>query len=218
MIKIHLYQKLKTELLDLIFPKKCLGCHQEGEWICESCFQKILKEKSIIRQLKNLRVYACGSYKTKIFQNIINYLKYHGITDLAPEGAKIMVSLISTNDNQNFDLITSIPLHRKRLNQRTFNQAELLAREISKLLKIEYADLLNRQRYSESQTHLSDEERRKNVERIFIPIKTQAQKMIGKKILLIDDVVTSGATIEEAAKILIKNGVYKVTGLCLASR
>jgi len=116
------------------------------------------------------------------------------------------------------DFITWIPLHPKRQAARTFNQAELLASSLARELQIDYSELLIRQRYSESQTHLSDEMRKNNVADIFQINETNNQKIVGRTILLVDDVVTSGATISEAARVLRQAGAYKVIGLCLASR
>lgn len=149
---------------------------------------------------------------------MINYLKYNGITDLAADGAKLLTTLYSATIADEADLITWIPLHSKRQAERTFNQAELLATLLARELQIDYSDLLIRNRYSESQTHLSDEERKKNMADIFQINLNNKQKIVGRMILLVDDVVTSGATITEAAHILRQAGAYKVIGLCLTSR
>lgn len=212
------FQKTKTEVLDCVFPKRCVGCASLNSWLCFNCFSKIIHEPQVRRKIHNFSVYACANYKNKIIQNLINYLKYNGVTDLAADGAKLLATLYSAAITDEADLITWIPLHPKRQAERTFNQAELLSTLLARELQIDYSDLLFRNRHSESQTHLSDEERKKNMANIFQINLDNKQKIVGRTILLVDDVVTSCATISEAAKILKRAGAYKVIGLCLASR
>jgi len=211
-------QKTKTEVLDCIFPKKCVGCRSLNVWFCFDCFSKIIHQPPIRRKVGDFSVYACTNYKDKIIQNLVNHLKYSGVTDLATDGAKLLTILYSAIVTDEADFITWIPLHPKRQAARTFNQAELLASSLARELQIDYSELLIRQRYSESQTHLSDEMRKNNVADIFQINETNNQKIVGRTILLVDDVVTSGATISEAARVLRQAGAYKVIGLCLASR
>jgi len=211
-------QKTKTEVLDLIFPKKCVGCQTLGIWICPKCFQQLLQLQHIKKKINFFEIYSVGNYKDKTLQNIINYIKYYGIKDLSKEAGQLLTSLYSSLIIDEVDLISSVPLANKRLAERTFNQAELIAKSLSKIINVEYLDLLTRIKESESQTHLSDKERKENVKGIFqVKNKNQSQ-IIGQKILLVDDVATSGATICEARKILIKAGAQKVIGLTLASR
>lgn len=218
MLATSIIQKTKTEVLDVIFPKKCIGCNSLPSWLCSRCLLKLIQEPLVRRKINHLPIYACGYYQNKILQKLVDYIKYNGVTDLSFDGAQLLSALYSSTIPEEVDLITAIPLHKKRLAERTFNQAEVLARQTARLLAIDYLNCLIRQHYSESQTHLSDEARKNNVADIFRIIADNQQKIIGRTILLVDDVVTSGATISEAAKVLIKNGAYKVIGICLASR
>lgn len=211
-------QKTKTEVLDVIFPKKCVGCSCLDAWLCSNCFIKLLKETPVRRKINNLSVYACGNYKNKTLQKLINSIKYYGITDLVDDGAKLLATLYSVVVIDECDLITWIPLHSKRQAERTFNQAEIISKSLSRQLKIDDSNLLIRKGYSESQTHLSDEERKHNVADIFQINLDNKQKIVGRTILLVDDVVTSGATMSEATKVLRHAGAYKVIGIGLASR
>lgn len=214
----RMIQKTKTEVLDTIFPKKCVGCFKIGQWLCADCFQKIQKERPIIHQIDQIKVYACGLYKNKILQNIVNYIKYSGITDLSDTASQLMASLASVYIFDSIDVITAIPLHPKKEAERTFNQAEIIARDIAKLLDSDYQNLLLRSKFTASQTHLSDEDRKANINGIFKVDQNSKQKIVGRTIFLVDDVITSGATISEAAQVLKEYGAYKVIGLCLASR
>lgn len=218
MLQLSIIQKTKTEVLDCIFPKKCVGCSYLNTWLCSDCLTKLLQQPPIRRTIDNLSIFASANYKNQIIQKLINFIKYNGVTDLVDDGAKLLSAIYSTLVTDEADLITWIPLHPKRRTERTFNQAELLATSLATKVEINSTDLLIRQRYSESQTHLSDEERKNNVKNIFQINEENKQKIVGQTILLVDDVVTSGATICEAAKVLKDYGAYKVIGLCLASR
>lgn len=215
---LSLYRKTKTRVLDLIFPEKCAGCYSPGQWLCSSCQQKILSQPPLIRQFENLTVYALANYRVKEVQRLINYLKYQGVTDIARVLAELLSIFFQQFIVQEVDLITAIPLHRKRFAERTFNQAELIAEQVSSLLEISTVDLLARTKYSSSQTALSDTDRQQNVKGIFSLEQAINSAYVGRTVLLIDDVVTSGATLESASQVLLDNGVYKVVGLTVASR
>lgn len=113
------------------------------------------------------------------------------------------------------DLIIPVPLHWKRLIKRRYNQSTLLAREISRKTHIPYDPcLLKRRRATVPQGHLSQKERHRNVQNAFCVRNTK--KLIGKRILLIDDVMTSGATVENCTKTLLACGVASVDILTFA--
>ena len=215
---ISLYRKTKTRVLDLIFPKKCAGCQSLDKWLCSSCQHKVLSQQPIIRQWKNLTVYSLANYRSKEVQNLINYLKYQGVTEVADTLAQLLSIYFQQFIFQDVDLITAIPLHRRRMAERTFNQAQLITQELSLLLEIPLADLLERTRYSLSQTSLSDTDRQQNVQDIFSLQADIPKNFIGRTVLLVDDVVTSGATLESASQVLLEGGAYKVIGLTVASR
>jgi len=115
------------------------------------------------------------------------------------------------------DFIVPVPLHRFRLFQRRYNQAALLAQALGKLSgKPVLVDVLLRARATQSQGHLKREERRKNVAGAFCLAPRKAAQMAGKKILLVDDVMTTGATANACATALIKAGVAAVFVLTAA--
>ncbi len=115
------------------------------------------------------------------------------------------------------DLIVPVPLHRWRLLQRRYNQASLLAREISKQVEVLMSNsCLVRQKYTVSQGHKSSKERRLNVSGVFVVPEKKKAEINEKTILLVDDVLTSGATLNECARVLKEAGAKKVYVLCLA--
>jgi ComF family protein len=113
------------------------------------------------------------------------------------------------------DLIVPVPLHPKRLRWRGFNQSVLLAREVSRAYDLPMNPfILVREKETSPQTQLSEEERRKNVRRAFSV--RSAESLDGKAVLLVDDVYTSGATVNECSRILVQSGAREVYVLTLA--
>ena len=127
-------------------------------------------------------------------------------------GRKVARVLESDPHYRGIDLVVSIPLHPKREKSRGYNQSELLARVIGKELGLPVVNLLARVKNNSSQTGLNEDERRKNVAGIF-RFKTGIN---GKKILLVDDVLTTGATMEEGAKVLKEAGAGEILGAVVA--
>jgi ComF family protein len=142
--------------------------------------------------------------------------KYHGAIRLAkPLGLFLAEYQDPDFPFSEFNLILAVPLHRRRLRQRGFNQATLLARRVSRAhsIPLDSTSLL-RSRFTEPQTQLSGPERLKNIRGAF---KVGRPEIIaGKHILLIDDVFTTGATVQECAKVLVKGGAKRVDVLTLA--
>jgi ComF family protein len=118
---------------------------------------------------------------------------------------------------QNPSVFAPIPLHKSRFRQRGYNQSELLAKDLGQRVGIEVLDLLQRVKNTKTQVGLSKDEREKNIKGAFVINKKYLDKIKDfRQIFLVDDVVTSGATLKEAAKLLKKAGVKKVWGLTLA--
>ena len=117
--------------------------------------------------------------------------------------------------DHSFDTIVPVPLHPKRLRWRGFNQAVLLGREVSRLWRIPMDPfILSRSRETPPQTQLAEEERRRNVRRAFAP--NPEKSLEGKSLLLVDDVYTSGATVNECSRALLRAGAKEVHVLTLA--
>ena len=158
---------------------------------------------------------AIGSYEG-LMKEAISRFKYHGAIRLAkPLGILLTEYQDPDFPFSEFDLILAVPLHRRRLRQRGFNQATLLARRVSRTHSIPLdSDSLQRTRFTEPQTRLSGPERQKNIRGAFKVLKPEI--IAGKHILLIDDVFTTGATVQECSKVLVKGGAKRVDVLTLA--
>jgi ComF family protein len=146
----------------------------------------------------------------------IHRFKYQGASRLAkPLGTFLAEYEDSEFPFSEFELILSVPLHPRRLRQRGFNQSLLLARCVSRAhsIPLDFASL-QRTRHTEPQTQLSGPERQKNIRGAFEVRRAGA--IAEKHILLIDDVFTTGSTVQECAKVLLKAGAKQVDVLTLA--
>ncbi|MCH9025137.1 MAG: ComF family protein [candidate division Zixibacteria bacterium] len=215
--------------LDFFFPPLCLGCgkYYEGEdSICGNCFQKIeefdhpfcLNCDSIVPSdsqcpicLKDSSLlYVFADYRPPLKEIIINF-KFRGITSPARTFAQLIASKFEKQlASLNAQAIVPIPLHTARKNHRGYNQAELLARELAGFTNLEIADnILYRHKRRRPQSRLELKKRQANVAGVFTAVKCENKI---KRIVLVDDVVTSGATVLEAKKCLENNG-YTVVGI-----
>ncbi len=116
-----------------------------------------------------------------------------------------------------YDMIIPVPLHRRRYAERGFNQSEQLAAIVSSVLNIPCATVLKRVRYTKQQARLSQSDRRQNVMSAFA-LKESCQTVSGKHVMLVDDVFTSGATMQECGRVLVERGAASVSGFTLARR
>ena len=150
------------------------------------------------------------------FQELIHRWKYNGKTYLTPFWGEWMVEgLYRYWDGHSFDLLIPVPLHKKRLRERGFNQALLLVKELSYRTGIPYQKrILQKKRPTIPQVNLSSVERKKGVRGAFRIMGRE--ELEGRSVLLIDDVFTTGATVNECSKVLLAGGAQRVDVLALA--
>lgn len=149
----------------------------------------------------------------EIISNTVSTLKYNDQTFLAKKFAQVLIRNFK-DEIDNCDIICAVPLHEKRLKFRHFNQANLIAKHLSKKKFI--PDLIWRTKNTISQVKLKREERERNLKKAFIVNKKYRDFVNDKSIVLVDDVVTTGATINNCAKTLKKFGAKKVVVITLA--
>jgi ComF family protein len=223
--------------LDIIFPIECLGCGEEGQWLCGKCLSSIPLVNRFIcpicnrpalhgrpcpscqRKSKLDNLWVACSYQNQLLKKAIKTLKYRKVKELAKPLASLMIKLLEDLKNQEWTLtdflIMPIPLYPYRQRSRGFNQAELLAEEIAKKFNLKLVtDVLKRVKITASQAKLASDERRDNVKDAFKVVDKEGMK--NRKIILVDDLTTTGATLQEAARILKKAGAKSVIGLALA--
>ena len=226
---------LFSRILDFFYPPLCFGCGEEisGGFLCFSCYEKLFISSLAVcpkcgrpvpyftrcqecqPRLNLSRVRALGLYQPP-FKGMIEEFKYKGKRKLA-EILGDALSLILANDPflKKADLLVPIPLHPAKIRERGYNQSELLARTIARRTNLPVACALKRKRNTQSQTKLSSrEERFRNMENVFV--RQDKEEVRGKRIILIDDVLTSGATLSSAARVLLEGGAEEVYGLVVA--
>lgn len=149
------------------------------------------------------------------YMELIYALKYYGFRKTGFDLGRELGRMIMEQGTSDCSLIIPVPIHSARMRERGFNQSETIARGISAAMHIPFeSKLLIRKKYTTTQTMLKKEERKKNVTGVFT---MQSDKSIieGKRILLVDDVLTSGSTINSAAKCLIENGALSIDSATL---
>jgi len=218
--------------LDLIFPKKCVNCGEFGSFCCQKCLVKIKPiETQICPKCGKISdkgkwcasckgksdltgIIVSAQYRSGPTKELIHHLKYNFILDLSPILADLLIDQLIDIDLRGDIIITSVPLHRRRQNERGFNQAEVLAKIVAKKVGYNYLSLIKRKIHKKTQVELSGKQRRENLEGIFTPINTE--NIAGKTVILVDDVSTTGTTLEECAKVLRQAGAKQVWGLVVA--
>lgn len=207
---------------EIFFPKRCFFCKKYGGLLCGDC-RELLDVSPARRPDRNHKylvdVFAACSYENKYVQKIIRGLKYEPFgKELARPLAGLIVDHCKLAE-QNFDfsksVIIPVPLAKKRLRWRGFNQAEIIARELGAAWKIPIApNCLARIAETKNQADLGQAQRLKNIKGAFACADNAPFK--GKSVLLVDDVVTTGATMNECARVLTKNGAQSVIGISIA--
>ncbi len=230
------FADLKTFLLDTLFPITCLRCGAEGRFVCGLCLSelaKLDKQYCIACQKPSLGGFthprciaprgADGlisilNYHDDSVATIIVNGKYHFLPGVFGELGKLLAHQLSAH----YPLLTTrfilvpLPLHKRRLRWRGFNQAEILCRAIGKELTLPVMDALVRTKATKTQKDLKRGQRIKNIRDAFDinpAIKSQIKNL---NFLLVDDVITTGSTVLEAAKVLKKNGARSVWCLTIA--
>lgn len=217
-------------LLDLFFPKTCVGCKKLGIYLCFACLNSIeyLKEQTCCVCYKNSisgKTHSVCQTKTKldgvvsltsysgVIKKLVKSLKYNFTTDLVKEVfEKINFDNPIITEKKDWVLVP-VPLNKQRKNFRGFNQAELLGEVFAKKYSLKFDQtVLERSSSTSSQVGLSQKQRTENVKEAF----RVRQKISDQNFFVFDDVWTSGATLKEIAKILKKAGAQSVWGLTLA--
>jgi ComF family protein len=155
--------------------------------------------------------YSFGSYEGPL-QKLIHIFKYGKVESLAGPLSRFLLQSLPLE--QSFDLVMAMPMHWRKRWERGFNQAELVAQPIAKRYGLKLADNLRRRRYTKPQAGLSEAQRRENLRNCFSVVRPH--QLAGKRILLIDDVFTTGATLRTAAAALKSAGASYVCALTLA--
>ena len=240
---LHLFKKGVGFLLNLFFPKKCLGCNCPDTYLCRDCFNRIeiafnntcffcgkitwQGKICIDCQKENYldRIVFAANYKNSLIRNLIKNFKYHYVKELAQPLSQLSIkslalcgTLCGKSSVPHNAVVLPIPLYKIRHRTRGFNQAELLAQKIADYFNLPLeTNILKRIVPGVPQANIKDDEKRKeNIKNVFNINPERAQRVEGKNIILVDDVITTGATLVETARILKNAGADKVWALVVA--
>ena len=233
-----------SALMDILFPRACAGCGTEAGdealYLCWDCLSRLSVIHSPLCRIcgnpvegaveDNFVCLSCVRKKpffniarsavryTGVIQRLIQDFKYQSATWLSHDFAELMIACAKAYLSEtDIDAVTSVPLYHAKERERSYNQAFILAKGVTKYFhKPLVKNILCRIRPTQSQTHLTYFEREANVKNVFAVKKANLVK--GSSILLIDDVMTTGATVNECSRVLKKAGAEKVSVLTLARR
>lgn len=231
--------KILKNILEIFFPTHCISCEKiisQDALFCSDCWQKLqfitnpkckicsypfdveisfvepICSRCLIKKPFYDKAITIFRYN-KIIRKIIGDLKYRDQTFLAKKLGKILAEKAKSEIIE-ADIIIAIPLHKKRLQKRKFNQVTMICKNLDKSKFI--SDFLQRRLNTIPQIQLRKKEREKNLKRVFIVNKKYLDLVKDKKILLLDDVMTTGATLDNCAKELKRRGAKEVKVLTIA--
>lgn len=232
---------IRAFLTDLFFPFHCFGCEQEGSLACSRCLSSVpereyqecpicrkpyQKNGATCRDCRKLTsldgLFIARPYRHRLIQKLVFALKYRFIDKAADPLVTLLAQSITHHPFPLPDLIIPVPLHERRLRYRGFNQAEVIGRKLITLLLPGSpipvrTDLLRRVRFTKPQMKTdSKKEREINLSTAFeVSLKTVGP-LVGKNIWLIDDVATTGTTLDACARALKTAGAKSVWGVVIA--
>jgi competence protein ComFC len=234
-------KELKDGVLDAVLPAACVSCGTEGRYICEKC-EIFLVEASFIcpfcRQASfaGERHVVCAprhgldglasiwEYEGAV-QRLLHLIKYNGVAHTVEEVVERACDSMML-DQKRFaaflsflffpdTLVAYVPMHRRKEKHRGFNQTELFANALAKRTKNKVVRLLEKSKETKPQVDLNKEERLYNVQESFV-FSARSDLPDIKKVVLVDDIWTTGATMKECCKVLKKAGIQEVWGFTLA--
>ncbi len=230
--------KFFSYLLNLLFPPQCASCKKEGDFLCRNCVYKLKIKRIKIKSISPSKldfsyldgvIYGLDFAENPEIQAALHQFKYKFTQDLVSYFGDLVadkVKQLKMVQNREIQLIP-VPLHKKRLNQRGFNQAELIANSVQERVgdRVQVSHLLKRDRNTAQQAKLNKYERQKNLQSAFSlncsQINPKLEDRNSKEDLepvyfVVDDVCTTGATLDNCAKTLKEAGIGKVYGLVVA--
>ena len=207
--------KITEYLLNLIFPKRCLYCGNKitSGYACNGCqpTEKISCRIFNIAMGKNsrmLKVYSAYRYENRYRKNLHNF-KFNNKRYLASSFAECIFDRIAIDGDY---IITYVPMTEKKKRERGYNQSQLLAEKLGKLKGITVKTLLIKKCENRIQHSLNKTERKENVKGVFMAVGD----IKGQKIIIVDDIITTGSTMCECTTMLYRAGAADVLGVCCA--
>lgn len=210
-------KKIINYILNVLFPKECLGCGKNDYLLCETCLSKIedYGDENVNPEIVD-RVLICASYKNNLIKKVIHFYKYKYISDLCYPLSKLLIKKYESESLKIPNpIVVCAPLSKKRFNLRCYNQAELLAREFSQHFHYKFLpNLIIKTRHTKQQAKLNREERLINLKNSFALSDKKIVK--NQNFIIIDDIYTTGATVNEIANVLKMYGANQILAIVVA--
>lgn len=198
-----------SNILDYFFHKKCYFCQDKTESVlmCEKCYEKIKSRNvKIIKNIDGIKIQGFFLYKDEILR-LIRGIKYHNKKELAVPIAKMLKELSGIEGE--IELVP-VPLHEKRQKKRKYNHMELIADNMGFGVN---TGLIKRVKDTIPQYQLSQKQRKENLQGAF---RVYPENYSGKKLVLLDDICTTGSTIREISKELRSSGIYNIESIIIS--
>ena len=212
-------RRILKKLLDFAFPVQCVSCELEGANCCPQCASKIERNPKTEKIPENFSLFSATAYREhETIGKLIRRFKYDG----AGEAGEILAGLFPKNKPACLaqeTILVPVPLHRSRFNFRGFNQSLIIANALAKRWDLSVADIIKRNRKTKPQVELSGRERIANVKGAFSALNSaskQTQLDASLRYCLVDDVFTTGATMEECRLALENAGARNIFGIVIA--
>ena len=195
--------------LDLIYPPKCMLCHKllesSDDAMCPGCGYELPEYDGPLRKVTYFEKAVAPFFYEEPIRGAILRLKFHGMQTYASQFAEWMAVWVRDHLEGEFDLITWVPCSRRRRWTRGFDQAELLAGELGNVLNVPVVCTLEKFKNNPKQSKIADAARRRaNVLGVYRAV--EPEQFSGKRILVVDDVLTTGSTLSECGKVLRMSG------------
>lgn len=206
-------------LLELLYPSKCIFCgsllRKDETELCTVCRKELPYCEHKVKHVPYSKdTSAVFYYEAQVRESVLRY-KFHRNPQYSHAYGRLLAMKIA-EQGMEFDLITNVPVSRKRHRRRGYDQAERLAKATARELGVGYQRLLIKVRNNPAQSGLPrPEQRRANVLGVYRAVNIK--KMRGKSVLLIDDVMTTGATLSECCRTLLDAGAAQVSCAALAT-
>lgn len=233
--RLNIIKDIFNGALNIVSPRLCLVCNDaikpadsKSEFLCPTCSDampaaptpEIIYDRLVQNfpedDLAITAAYSLFSVKDRNYMQIIHYFKYSGFTRVGIEFGRMLGKYLIIHNVKNYDGIIPIPIHKAKNRERGYNQSELIAAGISDILNVPVENkLIKRKIYTQTQTLLNAKERQTNVKDAFAPNNNKID-IFNKTYLLVDDVLTTGSTLNAAAETLLEMGCSSVDVATLA--
>jgi competence protein ComFC len=227
------YQGLKsifltgsTLLLDALFPHRCYGCGKYDTLLCSSCLTRLPRKETLVHLFTDKHTPLTAilhplAFQAPIVSLLIHDFKFQGIRDLSPLLSTLLYQHITTTALPLPHIITTVPLHARRLRERGYNQSALLGEDLATLLNTPvdfctYQELLIRTKNTPPQSKQKNRDARLHALDGVFQLKEDVPSLKDRTVWLVDDVTTTYTTLIKCAEVLKKAGAKEIYGIVIA--